>query len=263
MKRNLLLLSMLAMSTFTYAQLTEDFEGDFPPTGWSIETTNEDYTWEVYTDGPINGDQSANVQYDPALVDQDESLVSPEFTVPSGDDATLVFTTSLSYYWSVDPNNNYDFIVSISTDGGTTWTSIWNEDDADEFETYVPFDVSVNLSEYAGDTAQLKFQYAGSDGAQLVIDDISVQSTASRNEALASQFSVSPNPATNVINVSNSGNTVLNNVSVADINGRIVKSVKFDGVANAQLNISDLTSGVYMMTISSDKGTTTKKIIKN
>jgi hypothetical protein len=47
-----------------------------------------------------------------------------------------------------------------------------------------------------------------------------------------------------------------------DVNGRIVKNVKFDGVSETQISVSELSSGIYMMKIVSDKGTTTKKVIK-
>lgn len=80
--------------------------------------------------------------------------------------------------------------------------------------------------------------------------------------AVTSEFSIYPNPANDVINIANA-DALVNNVAISDINGRTVKSVKFDGVADAQVNVSDLASGVYMMTVSSDKGTTTKKIVKN
>lgn len=76
-------------------------------------------------------------------------------------------------------------------------------------------------------------------------------------------FAVYPNPASSVVNVSSSLNSSINNVEIVDLNGRTVKSVKFNGVSSAEINVSDLTAGVYMMNISSEEGTTTKKIIKN
>lgn len=95
------------------------------------------------------------------------------------------------------------------------------------------------------------------------IDNMSVTNVLSRNNAvLASQFSVFPNPTTGIINVANA-DALVNNVAIVDINGRTVKTANFAGVSEASVNISDLASGVYMMTISSDKGTTTKKIVKN
>ena len=75
-------------------------------------------------------------------------------------------------------------------------------------------------------------------------------------------FSVFPNPATTVINVSNTNNSPITGISIADVNGRIVKQNAF-GLSNVAINIGDLSSGIYMMTITSKEGTTVKKIIKN
>ncbi|MNJ95044.1 hypothetical protein D3C87_127480 [compost metagenome] len=90
-----------------------------------------------------------------------------------------------------------------------------------------------------------------------------VAGTAGVNENLMSKLSVFPNPANDVVNVTNNENILVNGVEVVDLNGRTVKTAKFDGVANAQINVADLASGIYMMTVSSDKGTMTKKIVKN
>ena len=49
---------------------------------------------------------------------------------------------------------------------------------------------------------------------------------------------------------------------MTDLNGRVVKTVNVADSSNVQVNISDLSVGVYMMKIVSDKGTTTKKVIK-
>jgi len=73
-------------------------------------------------------------------------------------------------------------------------------------------------------------------------------------------FAIYPNPASSVINVTNPKN--VNSVSIADINGRVVKQQKFGNVTEAQINISDLASGVYMMSVSSDSGSIVKKIVK-
>lgn len=98
----------------------------------------------------------------------------------------------------------------------------------------------------------------------LLVDDIAAkQGAAGVNENLMTSLSVYPNPANDVVNVTNAENILVNGITVTDLNGRTVKSSKFDGVANAQINISDLASGVYMMTVSSDKGSMTKKIVKN
>jgi hypothetical protein len=75
------------------------------------------------------------------------------------------------------------------------------------------------------------------------------------------KFSVYPNPAKNTINISNTDG-FLNSVEMADINGRVVKTVKYSNANEVQISIADLAQGIYMMKIVSDKGTVTKKIIK-
>ena len=77
------------------------------------------------------------------------------------------------------------------------------------------------------------------------------------------QFSISPNPTTDIVNISSSENINVSDVSVADLNGRIVKQLKFNNISNVQVNLSDLSAGMYMMSVTSDQGIATKKIIKN
>ncbi|QYJ67710.1 T9SS type A sorting domain-containing protein [Flavobacterium litorale] len=100
--------------------------------------------------------------------------------------------------------------------------------------------------------------------ASLVLDTVSISGpTANVVDVDATEFAVYPNPATNVINVANANNSLLSAINIVDLNGRTVKSMKYDGATQAQINISDLASGVYIMNIASDRGTITKKIVKN
>ncbi len=109
-----------------------------------------------------------------------------------------------------------------------------------------------------------------SAAATMVMDNLSLKATATDSlldnatfDSATTSFSVSPNPANDFITVSNSENILVNSISITDLNGRVVKQNSFTDVTNVQVNISDLSSGVYMMNITSDKGSVTKKIIKN
>ena len=105
---------------------------------------------------------------------------------------------------------------------------------------------------------------AGQQGG-LLLDKIVLVETAplSNDEFLSNKFAVYPNPAKNVLNISNGESMVVKNVTVTDLNGRTVKNVSFDNVANIQVNVSDLASGLYLVNIASDKGIATKKFVKN
>lgn len=96
----------------------------------------------------------------------------------------------------------------------------------------------------------------------LLLDSMNITTTAGSNDFLASKLAIYPNPANDVVNIANADNIIINGAQIVDLNGRTVKVAKFNGVSEAQINISDLASGVYMMTVSSDQGSLTKKIVK-
>jgi len=76
---------------------------------------------------------------------------------------------------------------------------------------------------------------------------------------IMASFSVYPNPATDFIRISN-GIDAIENVTITDLNGRIVKQTILD--ANQQINISDLAQGVYILNATSNGKTITEKIVK-
>ncbi len=180
MKKRLLLGIALMGTIFTsQAQLSQDFETTtFPPEGWTVESLNAS-TW-LRTQGTqaITGTGSAGVFYDgvaPTTL-QEEYLMSPEFTV-AGANSALTFNVALSYLYSIT-NNNYDVIVQVSDNAGTTWTDLWDETDLGVFTTGTVYSVSIPLGAYAGDAVQLRFAYEGTDGDFLFLDDIAVLSCA-------------------------------------------------------------------------------------
>ncbi len=73
-------------------------------------------------------------------------------------------------------------------------------------------------------------------------------------------LSIYPNPANEVVNVANAES--LRSIAIVDLNGRTIKSTSFDGVANGAVDISDLAAGMYLITIGTDTGTITQKIVK-
>lgn len=79
----------------------------------------------------------------------------------------------------------------------------------------------------------------------------------------ANKFSTFPNPVNDIVTISSSENINFNGINITDINGRIVKIFKTNNVSEIQINVSDLSSGVYLMDINSDNGKVIKKFIKN
>jgi len=175
MKRKLLCL-VAFLPVLGFGQIfSENFEqGTFPPDGWTVQQTNENETW-AQADGLMDSQYAASVLYDDALGLQDEWLISPSIDLSSHTSLYLNFTAALSYGYSISPYNNYDVFVKISTDGGTTWSSIWSENDLGVFGEYTENHVTINLSAAINATdVKIAFQYLGTDGGQLLIDNVSV-----------------------------------------------------------------------------------------
>lgn len=157
--------------------IDEGFEGTaFPPTGWTKQNLNANptYQWKKGTSGQT-GSGSAMVEYDPSLAQQNEWLITPALDLTQLTVPVLELWWSMSYYWGVSPNNNYDFFIKASTNGGSTWTTLWKEDSVGMFASFSYQKLAINLSNFATSTNfKLAFQYVGSDGAALYLDNISV-----------------------------------------------------------------------------------------
>jgi hypothetical protein len=111
---------------------------------------------------------------------------------------------------------------------------------------------------------------AGTNAAvsEAIYDNLVVEATLEEsllgiNEANeVATFSVFPNPSTNNFTITSSNSATINGVEMYDVNGRIVKSLEFDNLSSAEVNIADLSQGVYMLKISSDDGSVTQKVVK-
>ena len=154
----------------------EGFEaGVVPPSDWTHIKTNPNQTWRIETVRltPRTGNYYAAVKYDPALLDQDELLLSPAFTADTGSVSLWSFG---SLYWCRDTYDNCDlevWFVNGFWGGGDDvplgkadddWTGTWQW-------SYSTFDFSPHAS---GNPARIALRYVGNDGAKIGVDDITI-----------------------------------------------------------------------------------------
>ena len=291
MKKQLLIGAMLFGSLFTAKAQETIFNVDFSSievledwflvnadgdaNNWGVNTTAVDDA----TAAGFSGGFAFSRSWNQVPLTPDNSLISQAFTVPTEGAYTTFKVGAIdpeffAEHYAVYVITEEDFAPVIEgmqatppTATAADFIAILGTASIEEtLETHMAVSKFIDLAAYAGQEIRLVFRHFNvSDELIIILDDVVVTTgeLGTSNNALASQFSVYPNPANNVINIANAENILVNAVSIVDINGRTVKSVKFDNVASAQINISDLATGVYMMNISSDKGTTTKKIVKN
>lgn len=123
--------------------------------------------------------------------------------------------------------------------------------------------VSIPAS-YEGQQVRIGIQCISADAYFFMVDDFKITATAlSVNDNFNEKFSMYPNPASTVVSISNLDKIAVNSVTIADLNGRIMKTVELGGVDATDINVSDLAKGVYLFNITTEEGIATKKFIKN
>ena len=163
-----------------------DFEsvtGDsFPFHGWTLKGVNPNgYTWKQYTyynwKSLGNDTKHAYISDDWHGGPQDEWLISPSVNLSGTRDGVLYFDYAYGVYGI--KNKTFTATVEASTDGGQTWTPIWNFQDsytgqetsgyalAGSAEVKVP-------AQYAVDGVQFAFRYVNTthDTAPLAVDNV-------------------------------------------------------------------------------------------
>jgi len=79
---------------------------------------------------------------------------------------------------------------------------------------------------------------------------------------LSEKFNVFPNPATNVVTITNSDNIGVEQIEIFDSSGKKVQSQNFSKENEVQLNLGDFASGTYLLHIKTNEGTAIEKVIK-
>lgn len=98
--------------------------------------------------------------------------------------------------------------------------------------------------------------YYKKNGVDCGIPDSTTVSVPENN--LTNSFNIFPIPTSDFLRIENKKNLEIESIIITNINGQIIK--QFDSSIN-QLNVSDLTSGIYFLKIISEKGELIKKII--
>lgn len=122
--------------------------------------------------------------------------------------------------------------------------------------TYAPIEIDFLAIGGTGNTASSTIKYDNYNASAVNSE------TASVDDHLSQQFAMYPNPTTGIVNITNNENVLVSQVNVMDLNGRVVKTVKFDNVSEAQVDISGLSAGMYIMNITTNQGIATKKVVK-
>jgi hypothetical protein len=234
----------------------EDFESGIAC--WTIDGINANETWYLDESGSAyEGAANIACNYDAALEDQDEYIISNEFDL-SGvtGDIHASFYWKASYNWAIT-EDNYNLSFEVSTDGGTVWNPLWDLTDVGVFTDFNDTLQIVDLSTYAGEASvHFAFHYVGNDGAAAYVDLFEVDFGTNVSADNNSNIAVYPNPANNVVTIENAENA---QITIVNMVGQVVASQ----VANSNresINISDLSNGTYVIRIENGNEVSTQKL---
>ena len=154
----------------------EDFEAGLP--GWEITGTTGDFGWQASQAKAVSGSFSlaysnaAGTEYNPSAF---ATALTPPLDLPDQSGVSLVFQLWYELESCCD-----DFDLFIVTDGGEVSLGNWAGSGTSWQE------VSIDVTEWAGETVQLKFQFDSDGSVQqdgVFIDDLSITQECCSDDA--------------------------------------------------------------------------------
>lgn len=280
------------IGNWTVTQLPSN-QFTWEPRDWAIESKLPDARpgTGIYATNPTNGDCDADLQN--GII----RLESPIITMP--DIATGDFHMSFDHYVVTEPD--YDGgNIKYSIDDGATWTIIpseaftvnpYNDVITTENSNDNPMVTEPAFTGAAGSWGQstidltalgvaansrLKLRWEfGSDGCngsgydygwfldEIVIYNCSALLAVSKFDLLLQDIAVYPNPTSDTFTIRKLASLNLLKAEVFDINGRKLKEADLSEMVISQdIDINELVTGIYFVTVTSDDAKATIKLVK-
>ncbi len=180
----------------------------------------------------------------------------------SGNVDSLPVNTWISFIVYLDYNNRKAYVETPYFNKVAVGDFLSKSTSNNLIEDFKPVLLSLYADAAIANASQMvhKFDNIKITGLKVVPPNIIALSI---NEQLATKFNVFPNPANNIVNITNRENISVEQIHVFDISGKTVQSYFFNKENQVQLNIENLASGTYMLHIKTIKGVAVKKIIKS
>jgi len=173
----------------------------------------------------------------------------------------------------------YDYVVIEGSKDGRTWTSVdragydsrsitrWrNGADSGingDASFYIPHELRMTRNFEIGDTILIRFRLFADPGATAwgwVIDDLELRldKTTPVVEVAGESFNIFPNPVSDVLNIDIPRDAKSLDIQMTSVDGRIVYQKKTNALKNVSgntlnIDVSDLSSGIYFLSIRQDQ----------
>lgn len=236
------------------SEIDEGFEGSvFPPAGWALSSSTI-FDWGATSLATFSGAGSAvRSNYTDGHMGATFDLELPLIHIAAGTHPVLHF----DYAYAVYPGSYGDSLqVSVSTDCGGTWQTLFNKGSLELYTSppsYFPFypqsndewyRESFSLASYTGDLL-IRFRSVCGWGNNLYLDNVQVSfPTGFTGNKPSDHFTVYPNPAGDVINIS--GLPENSEIQVSNLAGKVLMTQKILN-SPATIDIRQLPKGIYIL----------------
>lgn len=230
-----------------------NFDNDEMAKCWSIVNVNNDATPGGYGEFQIATEYGYAVYGYSADNNADDWLISPSFTLGERAVATFEHSATANMMGYVAPEK---FEVYVIPDGQTYENAIM------VLATQTTDDINWNtqdvpLSAFEGQTLQVGIR-AVSDANAFVLG---IRHFTIANEVGIEDHDIQtvlyPNPASSTLHVSVS--TPMSSISIYSISGQLLSTQEVSGL-QADLNVANLSSGLYLLKINTENGTVNRKV---
>jgi hypothetical protein len=239
---------------------TEGFEGAaFPPACWTIlDVDGDNNKWFQGTTPGVAahaGEKcavSASWVAPSTILTPDNWLITPKFDINA---SNLELRFWVAAQDPAYPAEKYSVLVSTTGTAPADFTAIHTQ----TLSSAVYSEIVLPLTSYNNQSIHIAFRhFDSSDNFQMKIDAVSIATASSVGiNTASSSYKIYPNPAKNSIRVES--NQIINKVRIVNVLGQEVYSEILSN-HGAQINVSNLQSGIYFVNIETTEGTKTQKI---
>jgi hypothetical protein len=246
-----------ALSAYDQPYL-QDFDGGAGlPLGWTGSMA------VMPSHGATNQGMTAQLQF-PTV---EKSISTPVYCNINGN-TVLKFAYRIvnitGYPATATPTNEMDSIkISVSTDNGHTYTSLYNITSANHTPSSAYVTLQIPLSGYIGDGIKLQFKCKRGSGSYFVdIDNFQLFDATGIEQLNINTVQLFPNPTSGelFINITDNGTNVC---QVYNIAGALCQSEVLQGNGISKLDVSQLKAGIYYLRVSNQKTSYHAKFAKN
>lgn len=226
-----------------------------------FDTPSLDPLWKSYSQSATYSRVSVSNNYDVDTVGKTIELFSyysSYKTMLISPRLNGLSATSKISFWMVDPDQNY-YPIEIGF--------VSDPNNPSTFKRLKYAGATTKMGFYTLDLTGYDASYGKNfailvQGKTIYIDDFSYTSgNLSTEEYVIGEFSIYPNPVSDILRIDYKES--LDWIKVYDINGRILRTTNFHyNESQFEINVSDLSKGVYFVEIKSNKNKHIQKFIK-